>query len=176
MSRTTLTAADQDARVARAIAESGDWTWTEHDGSFICETRPGSAYLVSETTCTCPDWEYRCSKNADCRCKHQVALGMKLLADGSALVAQGTRMVGEEPMACSHCHEPVAAVDLRVLPATGELICALCEPATGPAGPEELAKPERIDYFAISADLSRALGRAVVWTAADEATLDRIFG
>jgi predicted nucleic acid-binding Zn finger protein len=95
MACATITAIDQEARVARAMRE--EFTFTPHNpGEFICETAAGNAYLTSEEFCTCGDWNYRCSKVEGSRCKHQVALGQKLIADGALTVAKGLRMTREE--------------------------------------------------------------------------------
>jgi hypothetical protein len=76
---------DQEARVTRALREVADYTWAPLDpGEWVCESPAGNAYLVSEESCTCEDWLYRASPCGG-RCKHQVALGHKLLAEGRDL-------------------------------------------------------------------------------------------
>jgi hypothetical protein len=71
---------DQDSRTARALRDVADYDWTLHNpGEWLCESPAGLAYLVSETFCTCPDFEHRASP-AGGLCKHQVALAHRLLA------------------------------------------------------------------------------------------------
>jgi hypothetical protein len=84
---------DQDRRTARALREvAEDYEFTRHNpGEWICESPAGNAYLVSEESCTCGDWMHRASQCGG-RCKHQVALGHKLIAAGASWVAQGMRL------------------------------------------------------------------------------------
>jgi hypothetical protein len=95
MASAPFTALDQDARVARAMRDEFTWT-AKGDGIFICETPAGKCYWVGEHACTCPDWQYRVRGGG--RCKHQVALGQKLIADGASLCAKGLRMTREEEL------------------------------------------------------------------------------
>lgn len=75
-------AVEQEARVVRAVQESGDYVFVELEGErFVCTSKSGKAYLVTGRYCTCPDYQHRCAGN-DLRCKHQIALGQKLLAEG----------------------------------------------------------------------------------------------
>jgi len=84
-SRRTLTAAElQDARTARAMREMADYTLRAHDGSWIVESPEGNGYLVSATSCTCLDWEHRCSK-VNAACKHMVFAAHTLFALGAVL-------------------------------------------------------------------------------------------
>jgi hypothetical protein len=74
---------DQDSRISRALGTVlPDYQFTPHNpGEWIVESPEGNCYLVNETTCTCPDALYRAGE-AGGKCKHQIALGHKLLADG----------------------------------------------------------------------------------------------
>jgi hypothetical protein len=83
MATRTFDALDQESRIARAFQQSGDYTFTAHDGdTWICEGPRGS-YLVSSEQCSCEDHQYRCA-NAGAVCKHQWLLGRLLLELGGA--------------------------------------------------------------------------------------------
>jgi hypothetical protein len=90
-----MTAQQQDERTARAMREDYDWT-EAGNGAWICETADGNEYLVWEDACQCKDWEYRVSKQPGAKCKHQIALGHKLIAEGASLCAKGLRMMRDE--------------------------------------------------------------------------------
>lgn len=70
------------AEARRQRAESADFEWSVWDGRNICaNTETNKAYVVTETSCTCPDWTYRGSKSGTA-CKHQVALRLRNLEAG----------------------------------------------------------------------------------------------
>ena len=67
---------EQEARVVRANRE--EMTFTKTPNGWMVTTTRGS-YRVGDGYCGCADWKHRGSYNGT-RCKHQVGLGMHLLA------------------------------------------------------------------------------------------------
>jgi hypothetical protein len=130
--RRQFTALDQEARVARAFREAGDYTFTPHDAdTWVCDGPRGS-FLTGAEACTCEDFIYVCEK-VGARCKHQIQLGHRLLAAGEAFFSPGSGPERERPhthypFVCAHCHEPLRLSDMHIHEATGEVICKLCEP------------------------------------------------
>lgn len=85
--------AAQEARTARGLIEGPDYQFLPaRPGVWYCTSVSGSQYIVSEHSCTCPDHQYRCAPSPEARCKHQVALGHKLIADGVDLVHEGLKL------------------------------------------------------------------------------------
>lgn len=87
MSRETHARA-QEQRIARAVRESGEMLWQTDGTGWIVTTAAGNSYRVSERACTCHDYQHRC-QGTEVRCKHQVALGQKLLAEGPGAPSLG---------------------------------------------------------------------------------------
>jgi hypothetical protein len=66
----------QQKRADKARAEAQDYLFVRDDqtGRFYwCMSASGEVYEVTDFSCTCPDFEYRC-REAGVHCKHQVAL------------------------------------------------------------------------------------------------------
>lgn len=70
-----------EQRVTRAARESGEMSWTKTSGGWAVQTPSGGLYLVSATSCSCPDHQYRCAGRS-LRCKHQISLGHMLIEKG----------------------------------------------------------------------------------------------
>lgn len=86
-----------DARRSRAQAEGLAYRWLPwHDGRWLCESRSGALYLISADGCSCADWHHRCQSTGR-KCKHQLALGYRLLGEGNALIRLGLALLEEEP-------------------------------------------------------------------------------
>jgi hypothetical protein len=57
-------------RAERARIEGGRMLWFHQpDGSSLCLSPSGNTYRVTDTTCTCPDQQFR-RDAAACPCKH----------------------------------------------------------------------------------------------------------
>lgn len=67
----------QEKRVAKAIAEGGDYQWTKNPQGWTCTTKSG-CYLVTPHGCSCPDHTNRLAGTLQL-CKHRCALGRHLL-------------------------------------------------------------------------------------------------
>jgi hypothetical protein len=81
---------DHEARVTRALREViADYTFTSHDGSLICESPSGHAYIVDAVTgtCSCPDALTRCTEPGQL-CKHAIAARLLALEAGRDLDAE----------------------------------------------------------------------------------------
>jgi hypothetical protein len=85
------------SRLRRAEQEGPAYHWQPwHDGAWLCESRSGALYIVSEHGCSCADWHYRFEHGRG-RCKHQYALGYRLASEGTALLLLGMALLEEEP-------------------------------------------------------------------------------
>lgn len=69
-----------EARVTRATRESGEMRWTKTSGGWAVQTASGGLYLVTASSCSCPDFAYRGPRTG--ACKHTVALGHMLIEKG----------------------------------------------------------------------------------------------
>lgn len=67
----------QEERVTRALSEMSEWTFRFFDGAWEVTTK-GGTYRVWRNACTCEDHVRRCA-GSECRCKHVVALGIRLM-------------------------------------------------------------------------------------------------
>lgn len=75
--------AEQEKRVAAAIAQEADMVWTKAPNGWVVTTASGAAYLVTvgrTMTCSCMDFQKRCV-GSELRCKHCCALARKLARD-----------------------------------------------------------------------------------------------
>ena len=89
----------QDARTTRGLIEGADYQFLpDRPGVWLCQSVSGHTYRVSAECCTCADWQYRC-RPLDCCCKHQVALGHKMIADGAELVNEGLALAKKQQAA-----------------------------------------------------------------------------
>ena len=112
-----LDALDQEARIARAVQQAADYSFTQRGDEWLCEGPHGS-YVVTAEACSCNDWQYRCA-NAEAVCKHQWLLGRLLIEIGGAPVPR-------EKGFCQRCGvvEPLAA--LVALDDVGGYACREC--------------------------------------------------
>jgi predicted nucleic acid-binding Zn finger protein len=73
-----LASSEQHKRLQTSLEEGSSYVFClDQDGArpfFYClNPRSGEVYEVTERTCTCPDFHYRC-RHAGLHCKHQLAL------------------------------------------------------------------------------------------------------
>jgi hypothetical protein len=88
----------QDARVTRALRPDADFTFLpDHPGAWICSSPSGATYRVSSSRCSCPDFAHRCEP-AGLSCKHMVALGHKLIEEGTGLITEGLALAKHEAL------------------------------------------------------------------------------
>jgi hypothetical protein len=73
----------QERRAAQARAEAGDYLIVPNvDRRFFwVQSASGEVYEVTDFSCSCPDYEFRC-REASIRCKHQLVLSQE---DGRAI-------------------------------------------------------------------------------------------
>lgn len=68
----------QEKRLQKALTEGRCYQWhLDTDGRrpfYWCLSTSGEVYEVTSGDCTCPDYEYRCTKVYSLRCKHILAL------------------------------------------------------------------------------------------------------
>lgn len=139
--RREFDALDQEQRTFRARMQAGNYTITPHDGSYILEKVGGTSYIVSADSCSCDDWQYRVSKVPGARCKHQCLVGTWLIEQGlefvkppsapavvSCVRPASSPVIPENSgrVKCSRCSEPLPSSALRVIQATGEMVCQFC--------------------------------------------------
>ena len=132
--RRPFTALDQDARVARAFLEAGDYTFAPHDaGTWRCDGPRGSFLVSEQGDCSCEDATYTTGPVGG-RCKHAILLGRWLIATGFGLLAR-------EEGHCRNCGVVEPAEVLVALDDLGAYVCRDCyegqaEPAPCPKASE----------------------------------------
>jgi hypothetical protein len=78
-------ALDQERRIAAAIIQAGDYTFTAHDpGTWICDGPRGSFLVTEDGECSCEDAAYTTGP-VNGRCKHAILLGHRLIEMGAGM-------------------------------------------------------------------------------------------